>query len=160
MTSPQDPATRTLRRVGLLCFVCWAMFVAAAVSFEGVARSAENHLRFAGSVVGTAIALLAVLRAGSWPRVLYLLSVGYLAYFAAASAWQGLWQVAAAAPTEGVAETLAVTLELAMRIIAKEFAAGRDAFALAQAYDLAVMPIVQLMVVVYLARVLVGNRGS
>jgi hypothetical protein len=156
MTSPQDPATRTLRRVGLLCFVCWAMFVAAAVSFEGVARSAENHLRFAVAVVGTPNALFAVFR----PRVLYLLSVGYLAYFAAASAWQGLWQVAAAAPTEGVAETLAVTLELAMRIIAKEFAAGRDAFALAQAYDLAVMPIVQLMVVVYLARVLVGNRGS
>jgi hypothetical protein len=158
MTSPQDPATRTLRRIGLFCFICWAILVAAALLLEGALRSPDNDLRFAVAVIGTAIALFTVARAGGWPRVLYLLSIGYLAYFAAASAWLGLWRVAAAAPTEGVAETLAVTLELAIRVVAKEFAAGRDAPALAHAYDLAVMPIAQLIVVVYLARVLVGNR--
>lgn len=153
-----DPAARTLRRIGLLSFICWAIFVAAALRLEAVARGPDNDLRLAVAVVGAAIALFTIARAGSWPRVLYLLSVGYLAYFAAGSAWRGLWQVAAAAPTEGTAETLAVTLELAGRIIARQLAAGREVLALAQAYDLAVMPMVQLIVVVYLARLLIGNR--
>ena len=151
MTSPQDPAIRRVRHIGLLSFFCWAMFVAAALRFEGVVRSQENHLRLA-------VALFTVARAGGWPRVLYLLSVGYLAYFAAGSAWHGLWQVAAAAPIDGLAETLAVTLELAIRVIAKQLAAGREGLALAQTYDLAIMPIVQLIIVVYLARVLIGPR--
>lgn len=158
MTSPQDPATRRLRRIGLLSFFCWAVFIAAALRFEGVVRSPENHLRLAVAVIGAAVALFTVARVGGWPRVLYLLSVGYLAYFAAASAWHGLWQVAAAAPTEGAAETLAVTLELAIRVVAKQLAAGREALALAQTYDLAIMPIVQVIIVVYLARVLIGPR--
>ena len=82
-------------------------------------RPQITHLRLAVAVAGAAVALFTVARAGGWPRVLYLLSVGYLAYFAAGSAWRGLWQVAAAAPTDGMAETLAVTLELAGRIIAR-----------------------------------------
>jgi hypothetical protein len=90
--------------------------------------------------------------------VLYLLSVGYLAYFAAASAWQGLWQVAAAAPTEDMAETLAVTLELAIRVTAGQLAAGREVLAFAQAYDLAVMPLIQLVSVIYLARTMLKDR--
>ena len=134
------------------------MFVAAALPFEGVARSPENHLRLTVAVIGAAVALLTVVRAGGWPRVLYLLSVGYLAYFTAASAWHGLWRVAAAAPTEGLAETLAVTLELAIRVVARELASGREVLALARAYDLALMPIVQVVIVVYLARVLIGPR--
>lgn len=158
MTSPQDPATRRLRRVALFSFFCWATFAAAAFRLEGVARSPDNHLRLAVAVIGTAIALFTVARAGGWPRALYLLSVGYLAYFAAASGWHGLWQVAAAAPTEGVAETLAVTFELAIRVIAQQLAAGHEALALAQAYDLALMPVVQVILVVYLARVLIGRR--
>lgn len=153
-----DPAARTLRRIGLLSFICWAIFVTAALRLEAVARVPDNHLRLAVAVVGAAVALFTIVRAGGWPRVLYLLSVGYLAYFAAGSAWRGLWQVAAAAPTEGMAETLAVTLELAGRIIASQLAAGREVLALAQAYDLAVMPMAQLIVVVYLARLLIGNR--
>src|SRR5260221_10405642 len=105
MTSPQDPAIRRLRHIGLLSFFCWAMFVAAALRFEGVVRSQENHLRLAVAVIGIAVAVFTVARAGGWPRVLYLLSVGYLAYFAAGSAWHGLWQGAAAAPVDGPAET-------------------------------------------------------
>jgi hypothetical protein len=155
MTSPREPATRWLRRIELSSFLCWATFAAAALRLEGVARSAENDLRLSVAVLGTAIALFTVARAGGWPRVLYLLSVGYLAYFAAGSAWQGLWQVAAAAPTEGAAETLAVTFELAIRVIAQQLDAGRDALALAQTYDLVLMPIVQLILVLYLARVLI-----
>jgi hypothetical protein len=158
MTAPQDPATRRLRRIGLLSFFCWAMFVAAALRFEGVVRSSENHLRLAVAVIGAAVALFTIARAGGWPRMLYLLSVGYLAYFAAASAWQGLWQVAAAARTEGMAETLAVTLELAIRVIAQQVDAGREALALAQAYDLVLMPATQLLIVMYLARVLIASR--
>jgi hypothetical protein len=134
------------------------MFVAAALRFEGVVRSSENHLRLAVAVIGAAVALFTIARAGGWPRMLYLLSVGYLAYFAAASAWQGLWQVAAAAPTEGMAETLAVTLELAIRVIAQQVDAGREALALAQAYDLVLMPATQLLIVMYLARVLIASR--
>ncbi|HXU43344.1 MAG TPA: hypothetical protein VN675_13530 [Burkholderiales bacterium] len=158
MTAPQDPATRRLRWIGLLSFFCWAMFVAAALRFEGVARSPENHLRLAVAVIGAAVALFTVARAGGWPRLLYLLTVGYLAYFAAGSAWHELWHVAAAAPTEGVAETLAVTFELAYRIVAGQLDAGREALALAQAFDLVFMPVVQLVIVLYLARVLIGNR--
>ena len=158
MTAPQDPATRRLRRIGLLSFFCWAMFVAAALRFEGVVRSPENHLRLAVAVIGAAVALFTVARAGGWPRILYLLSVGYLAYFTAGSAWHGLWQVAAVAPTEGVAETLAVTLELAIRIVAGQIDAGREALALAQAYDLVLMPVAQLLIVLYLARLLIGGR--
>src|SRR5712671_693944 len=134
----QDPATPMLRRIGLLCFLCWAVFAAAALRLEGVFRSPENDLRLAVAVIGVAVALFTVARAGGWPRVLYLLSVGYLAYFAAGSAWHELWQVAAAAQTEGAAETLAVTIELAIRIIAKQLAAGREGLALAQTYDLAI----------------------
>jgi len=158
MPAPQDPATRRLRRLGLFFFFCWAMFVAAALRFEGVLRSPENHLRLAVAVIGAAVALFTVARAGGWPRILYLLSVGYLAYFTAGSAWHGLWQVAAVAPTEGVAETLAVTLELAIRIIAGQIDAGREALALAQAYDLVLMPVAQLLIVMYLARVLIDSR--
>jgi hypothetical protein len=153
-----DPAARALRRIGLLSFICWAIFVAAAVRLEGVARGPDNHLRLAVAIVGAAVALFTVVRAGGWPRVLYLLSVGYLAYFAAASAWQGLWQVAAAAPTEDMAETLAVTLELAIRVTAGQLAAGREVLAFAQAYDLAVMPLIQLVSVIYLARTMLKDR--
>lgn len=153
-----DPAARALRRIGLLSFICWAIFVAAALRLEGVARGPDNHLRLAVAVVGAAIALFTIARAGGWPRVLYLLSVGYLAYFAAGSAWRGLWQVAAAAPTEGTAETLAVTLELAIRVAATQLAAGHESLALAQAYDLAVMPLVQLASLIYLARTMLKDR--
>jgi hypothetical protein len=69
-----------------------------------------------------------------------------------------LWQVAAAAPTEGMAETLAVTLELAIRVIAQQVDAGREALALAQAYDLVLMPVAQLLIVMYLVRALIGSR--
>lgn len=153
----QAPADRTLRRVGLICFISWACFVAAALRFEGLIRSPENHLRLEVAAIGTGIALFAVIRAGAWPRLLYLLAVGYMAYFAAASAWHGLWQVATV-PSGGAAETLAVTLELAARLIAKQVASGRYALATAHAYDLAFMPVVQLVVLVYLARAVLQNR--
>jgi len=153
-----DPAARALRRIGLFSFICWAIFVVAAVRLEGVARGPDNHLRLAVAVVGAAVALFTVARAGGWPRVLYLLSVGYLAYFAAGSAWHGLWQVAAAAPTEGMAETLAVTLELAIRVTARQLAAEREVLAFAQAYDLAAMPLIQLVSLIYLARTMLKDR--
>jgi hypothetical protein len=143
-----DAASRSLRRAGLVCFICWAAFAAAAIRLEGVALSAENHLRLAIALAGTAVALFAVARPGVWPRLLYLLSVGYLAYFAAGSAWYELWQVAAV-PAEGTAQTLALTLELAVRMIAKE---QRYGLALAQAWDLMLMPLAQVVTLVYLAR--------
>jgi len=127
--------------------------VAAAIRFEGVMRTPENHLRLAVALIGTAIALFAVARAGSWPRLLYLLAVGYLAYFTAAGAWHGLWEVAAV-PAESVAQTLALTLELGMRLVAKQLASQRYGLALAQAYDLALMPVLQLVLVLFLARML------
>ena len=117
----------------------------------------DGFLRLAVAVIGTAIALLAVARPGGWPRLLYLLAIGYLAYFAAASGWHGLWQVAAV-PADGVAETLALTLELSARVVLEQLAAGRNAPALALAYDLALMPAAQLAVVVYLARALLRMR--
>jgi hypothetical protein len=140
----------------MFCFVSWAVFVAAALRLVAPS-SPESQLRLAVAVLGAAIALFAVARAGTWPRVLYLLSVGYLAYFAAGSGWHGLWRVAAV-PADGVAETLALTFELAGRLVLKDFAAARYAPALAQAYELAVMPVTQLIVVVYLARALLGKR--
>lgn len=111
----------------------------------------ENHLRLAVATLGTAVALYAVARAGAWPRLLYLLAVGHLAYFAAGSGWHGLWEVATV-PAEGPAQTLALTLELAMRLIGERVAAGRYGLALAQAYDLMVMPATQLVTFAYLAR--------
>lgn len=68
-----------------------------------------------------------------------------------------MWQVATV-PADGVAETLAVTFELAARVVEKDFASGRYAPALARAYDLALMPLAQLTVVVYLARALLHRR--
>ena len=118
---------------------------------EGVAFSAENHLRLAVAAVGTAVALFAVARAGAWPRLLYLLSVGYLAYFVAGSAWYGLAEIAAV-PAEGPAQKLALTLELAVRVVASEVASQRYGLAFAHAYDLAAMPLLQLVILVYLAR--------
>lgn len=109
------------------------------------------------AIIGTAIALYAVARAGTWPRVLYLLSVGYLAYFAAGSAWHGLWRVAAV-PAEGPAQTLALTLELAMRVVEKQIAAERYGLALAQAWDFALMPLAQLVILIYLARSMLKTR--
>ncbi|MEA3195633.1 MAG: hypothetical protein QOD26_3966 [Betaproteobacteria bacterium] len=114
-------------------------------------------MRLAVAVIGAGISLFCVLRAGSWPRLLYLLSVGYAAYFAAASAWQGLWQVAAVA-TENAAETFTVSLELALRLIARQLASGRYAMATALAYDLAFMPIMQLVVLLYLVRAVMRKR--
>jgi hypothetical protein len=108
------------------------------------------------AVVGTALALFAVARRGAWPRLLYLLSVGYLAYFAAGGAWQDLWEVASV-PAEGPAQTLALTLELAMRLVVQDFASERYWLVFAHAYDLAVMPILQLVALVYLARALVKS---
>lgn len=156
MTAAQAPADRRLRHVGLFCFICWACFVLAALRFEALTRSPENHLRLAVALIGTGIALFCVMRAGSWPRLLYLLSVGYAAYFAA-SPWRGLWQVAVV-PAESIAETFAMTLELASRLIARQLASERYAMAAAQAYDLAVMPAMQLVVLVYLVRALIRNR--
>src|SRR5258706_8995724 len=116
----QDPATPMLRRIGLLCFLCWAVFAAAALRLEGVFRSPENDLRLAVAVIGVAVALFTVARAGGWPRVLYLLSVGYLAYFAAGSAWHELWQAAASAQTQGAAETLTETTQRAIPLIPQQ----------------------------------------
>jgi hypothetical protein len=120
-------------------------------------RSPENHLRLAVAAIGAAIALFAVARAGTWPRLLYLLAIGYFAYFAAASVWYDLWQVAAV-PAEGVAQTLALSLELAWRLVAKQIASQRWGLGLAQAYDLALMPIAQLVIVVFLARAMLKTR--
>jgi len=133
------------------------MYVAAAVRFEGVMRSPDNHLRLVVALICAAIALFAVARAGSWPRLLYLLSMGYFAYFAAASAWYDLWEVAAV-PAEGTAQTLALSLELAMRLVAKQLASPRWGLGLAQAYDLALMPIAQLVILVFLARAMLKTR--
>jgi hypothetical protein len=152
-----DQATATLRRVGLFSFVCWAAFIAAAMRFEGVMRSPENHLRFAVALIGAAIALFAVARAGSWPRLLYLLSIGYFAYFAAATAWYDLWQIAAV-PAEGLAQTLALSIELAMRVVAKEFTLQRWGLGLAQTHDLVLMPVAQLVIVIFLARAMLKTR--
>ena len=116
-----------------------------------MALTPENHLRLAVAVIGAAVALFAVARSGAWPRLLYLLSVGYLAYFAAGGAWHGLWQVAAV-PAEGPAQTLALTLELAMRLIMELAASERYGLAFAQAWDLVAMPVVQVVILVYLAR--------
>lgn len=140
-----------------MCFVTWAAFIAAALRLAPFATGGEGYLRLAVALIGAAIALFAVARAGSWPRLLYLLSVGYLAYFAAASAWQGLWEVAAV-PADGATETLALTLELAARVVMEQLAAGRYAPALATAYDLALMPVAQLALMVYLARALLRDR--
>lgn len=117
----------------------------------------ENHLRLAIAMAGTAAALFAVARAGSWPRLLYLLGVGYFAYFAAASAWRDLWQVATV-PAEGAAETFALTLELAMRLGARYFASERYGLAFAHAYDLVVMPLAQLVATLFLARTMLQAR--
>lgn len=157
MNEPQAPADRTLRRVGLFCFICWACFVFAALRFEGLTRGPENHLRLAVAAIGAAIALFCVLRAGNWPRLLYLLSVGYAAWFAAGSPWLGLWQVATV-QAGSIAETLTVTLELAWRLIARQFASERYAMAAALAYDLALMPAMQLGVLLYLIRAVIRNR--
>jgi hypothetical protein len=140
-----------------LCFVAWAAFIAAALRLVPLSAGGEGYLRLAVAVIGAAIALFAVARAGGWPRLLYLLSVGYLAYFAASSGWHGLWQVAAV-PADGVAETLALTLELAARVVMEQLAAARYAPALATTYDLALMPLAQLVVMVYLARELLRSR--
>jgi len=120
-------------------------------------RNPENHLRLAVALAGTAFTLFTVARAGAWPRLLYLACVGYFAYFAAGSGWYSLWQVASV-PAESTAETLALTIELAWRLSAKQLSAERHGLALAQAYDLAVMPLVQLAVLVYLARDLLRSR--
>jgi len=141
----------------LFCFICWAAFAAAALRLEGMAFSEENHLRLAVAIAGTAVALYAVARAATWPRVLYLLSVGYLAYFAAGSAWHGLWRVAAV-PAEGPAQTLALTLELAMRLLEKQVAMQRYGLALAQIWDFALMPAAQVVILVYLARSMLKQR--
>lgn len=151
--APQAAPARALRRVGLFCFISWAVFVAAALRLVPVSGSPENLLRLAVAVLGTAVALFAVARAGTWPRLLYLLGVAYLAYFASASDWHDLWEVAAV-PAEGAAETLAVTLELAARVVVKDFATALYLRALAQAYDLVLMPLAQVVVTVYLARAL------
>ncbi len=124
----------------------------AAMRFEGLLRSPENHLRLALAAAGTALTLFAVLRRGTWPRLLYLVSVGYVAYFASASAWGGLWRVAAVAPTDGGAEMFAVAVELGARLVMQELASGNTALALAQAYDLAIMPLAQLVVALYTLR--------
>ena len=157
MTEAPAPADRTLRRVGLFCFLCWACFVGAALRFEGLMRTPENHLRLAAAVIGTGIALFCVIRAGSWPRLLYLLAVGYAAYFAAGSPWQGLWQVAAL-PAETTVETFRLTLELASRLIAGQLASERYAMAAALAYDLALMPAMQAVMLLYLARAVIKGR--
>lgn len=146
-----------LRRIGLLCFICWAIFVIVAIRLEGVARTPENHLRLGVALAGTAVALFAVARAGAWPRLLYLACVGYFAYFAAGSAWYGLRQVAAVL-ADGPAETLALTFELAWRTVGRELDAGRHALALAWVYDLALMPLAQLAVIIHLARALLRVR--
>jgi hypothetical protein len=143
----------------LFAFCCWALFAMAAMRFEGTERTPENHLRLALAAAGTALTLFAVLRAGTWPRLLYLVSVSYLAYFAAGGAWGSLWQIAAIAPTDTVGETLALTLELAYRLCLKENSAGNAALALAQAYDLAVMPLVQLMIAIYAMRAVASGSA-
>ena len=146
-----------MRRLALFSFVCWAVFLFVALRHEGVVRTPENHLRFAVALGGAALTLFTVARAGEWPRLLYLACVGYFAYFAAGSPWHGLWQIAAV-PADGPAETLALTFELAGRTLAKQLAAERYALAFAQVYDLAVMPLIQLVALLYLARALIRGR--
>ena len=152
-----EAQVRSLRRIGLFSFVCWAILVAAALRLEALERSPENHLRLATAAIGTAVALFAVLRAGTWPRLLYLLAAVYFGYFAAASGWHAHWRVAAV-PAESAAETLALTLELAWRVVAKQLGSDATGLALAQIYDLALMPLAQLAVLVNLVRSLLASR--
>ena len=133
------------------------MFAMAAVRFEGLALSAENHLRFAVAVAGALLTLFTVLRPGPGPRLLYRVTIAYIAYFFAGSAWGGLWRVAAVAPTDGAAEILAVTIELAARLVTSEFASGKPYLALAQLYDLALMPLAQLVTGLYLVRAMLSR---
>lgn len=141
----------------MVSFAGWAAFLAAALRLEGTVMSAENHLRLAVALAGAAVALFAVLKSGPWPRLLYLLAIGYLAYFAAGSAWRGLWDVAAIALAEGPAEILALALDLSAAIVRKDFAAGNAGLALAYAYDLFGMPLLQLVTAVYFARAVVNG---
>lgn len=153
MADASEATHRTLRRIGLFCFVSWAVFVAVALRLLPVSGSPENFLRLGVAVLGAAIALFAVARRGTWPRLLYLLSIGYLAYFASGSGWHDLWQVAAV-PADDAAETLALTLELAGRVVMKDFTDARYAPALSRVYDLLLMPVAQLVLTIYLARTL------
>src|SRR5262245_503026 len=158
MAEQIEAQVRALRRIGMFCFISWAVFAAAALRLVGLSGGgAESHLRLGVAVIGAAVALFAVARSGTWPRLLYMLAIGYLAYFAAGSGWHALWEVAAV-PAEGMAETLALTLELAARVTLKEFAAARYGSAFAQAYDFVLMPAAQLLIVLYLARTLLGRR--
>jgi len=77
--------------------------------------------------------------------------VGYLAYFAAAGGWYSLWEVATV-PAEGPAQTLALSLELALRMVENALTSGRNGLALALAHDLVIMPATQIVVLIYLAR--------
>jgi hypothetical protein len=153
----EERSDGALRWVGLFSFVARAAFTAAALRLVGLAAGPDGFLRLTVAVIGTAVALFAVARAGSWPRVLYLLAVGYLAYFAGGSGWRALWEVASV-PADGAAETLAITFELATRLILKDVADSRYAAAFARSYDLAIMPLAQLVVLAYLARVLLKSR--
>ena len=147
------PQVRSLRRLALLCFVSWAAFVAAALRLAIVERTPESELRLGFALIATAIALFAVLRAGAWPKLLYVLAAGYFGYFVAASGWHELWRIAEV-PADGPAETLALALELAVRAAAKQLRSGAAGLALAQGYELAVMPLVQLLLLVRFARTL------
>lgn len=157
MAEATEATHRTLRRIGLFCFVSWAVFVGVALRLVPVSGSPENLVRLGVAVLGTAIALFAVARRGTWPRLLYLLSIGYLAYFASGSGWHDLWEVAAV-PAETAAETLALTLELAGRVVVKDFTDARYAPALSRFYDLLLMPLAQLVLTLYLARALLKHR--
>ena len=152
-----EAQVRSLRRIGLFSFVCWAMLVAAALRLEALERSPENHLRLATAVIGAAVALYAVMRAGTWPRLLYVLAAVYFGYLVAASGWHAHWRVAAV-PAESFAERLALTLELAWRVIAKQLGSGATGLALAQMHDLALMPLAQLVILVHLVRSLLASR--
>ncbi len=146
-----EPGVRSLRRIGLLSLLCWAGFAAAALRLAAAERTAEGNLRLALAAIGVAATIFVVLRAGAWPRVLYVLATMYAGYFVAASGWHDLWRIATV-PADSGSETVALTLELAGRTIAKQIGAGATGLALSQIYELALMPLTQLMFLVHLVR--------
>lgn len=153
------PGSFSHKQIAWLTVASWGLLLIALVKrawffksweLSGWLSSRELDAQVLVAVLGFASCLFAARAIPPKRKVLCAAAVVYLLLYISYHAW-GTWLISSAAATQGFFETLAVTLRTHGRgIIA--YSGLDESMVVAMAYSLAIMPVIQLIVAVHLAR--------
>lgn len=139
---------RQFRELCWFAVASWVLHVVSAVRLEMFAATWENDLRLLVACAGTAMLFFAIVKPLLRGLILKLAAIGYLAYFVTYHAW-GIWRIAEVAPTQGPLDALSRTISLFGRVVIRELETGSLSLAMAMAYVLVLMPLLQITVALF-----------